>query len=113
MTPLFIIPAFTGLVFIVCGLVMLKFPPKNINGIYGYRTPNSIKNKEQWNFAQKYASEEMLKLGCLLIVFSVIGLLYQPTAMLSSFIEITVFICTAIALIVRVESAIKTKFNTK
>ena len=30
-----------------------KKPPKEINGIYGYRTAMSMKNKETWEYAHR------------------------------------------------------------
>jgi uncharacterized membrane protein len=41
--------------------IFSKFPPKKINGLYGYRTGTSMKNQEQWDFSQAYASRLMLK----------------------------------------------------
>lgn len=39
---------------IIIGKVFSKNPPKTINGVYGYRTAMSMKNKDTWNFAQLY-----------------------------------------------------------
>ena len=43
--PLFLIPALTGFIFIVAGFIQYKFPPKNINAFYGYRTNRSMRDK--------------------------------------------------------------------
>jgi len=45
--PLFLIPSTSGLIFILAGFIMLKFPPKKINSLYGYRTSSSMKNQER------------------------------------------------------------------
>lgn len=42
--PLFLIPITSGPLFMIAGLVLLKFPPKKINSLYGYRTNSSMKN---------------------------------------------------------------------
>ncbi|OMP32016.1 SdpI family protein [Mangrovimonas sp. DI 80] len=47
--PLFLIPASSGTIFVLLGLIMLKFPPKTINPIYGYKTGSSMKNQERWD----------------------------------------------------------------
>lgn len=60
--PIFIIPVITRFVFIVAGLIMLKFPPNKINFLYSYRTNSSMKSQEIWQFAQKYSAREMSKL---------------------------------------------------
>jgi len=55
---------------------MYKFPPKKINSIYGYRTASSMKNQLRWDFAQLYASKQMIKYGLLLSMVGLIGLVY-------------------------------------
>src|SRR5690554_7927889 len=80
--PLFLIPVMTGLIFVIAGFVMLKFPPKEINGLYGYRTKSSMKNQERWDFAQNYSAKEMMKLGFVLVLTGIFGLLFEPQEML-------------------------------
>ena len=46
-----------GFVFLVAGLVLLRFPPKKINGYYGYRTARSRRDIDSWNFAQRYCAK--------------------------------------------------------
>lgn len=43
----------SGTIFILSG-GLLKFPPKDINGLIGYRTSMSMKNNDTWNESQKY-----------------------------------------------------------
>lgn len=38
-------------------LSISKRPPKNINGLYGYRTAMSMKNQATWTFAHHYAGK--------------------------------------------------------
>lgn len=102
----------TGLIFIITGLITSKFPPKSINTIYGYRTKNSMKSQEHWNFAQKYSSLEMIKLGCsllcmpLLLKFINLGKYTEIVALLFMLIGVVVFI-------IRIEKAIKKHFPEK
>jgi uncharacterized membrane protein len=35
-----------GVVILIVGIILLLFPPKEINNIYGYRTSSSMRNKE-------------------------------------------------------------------
>ena len=72
--PLMNITLLGGLIFIVFGLIMFKFPPKKINSLYGYRTNSSMKDQSRWDFAQKYSSKEIIKLGFVLMITSLIGL---------------------------------------
>ena len=52
-----------AIVFISFGFLLVVFPPKNINSIYGYRTSLSMKNQETWNISQKYGGFSMILLG--------------------------------------------------
>lgn len=53
-------------------LVMYFFPPKNINAIYGYRTTRSMKNIDNWRFAQKYVAKRWMLLAPVIIVVQVL-----------------------------------------
>ena len=65
----------SGIIFIITGFVMFKFPPKNINMLYGYRTTRSMKNQEQWDFSQKYSAKLLIFCGVFLILTSNISLI--------------------------------------
>jgi uncharacterized membrane protein len=105
------IPLVTGPIFMLTGLILLKFPPKKINWFYGYRTPRSMKNQERWDFAQSYSAKEMIKLGGLLLLSSSAGLIYQPKPNISTIVGLGLMIIVAVILIVRVENAIKNRFD--
>ncbi len=61
--PLFITLGSCGVIFIVMGYFMSKKPPKEINGLYGYRTPRAMKNQKIWEYAQVYSAKVMMKYG--------------------------------------------------
>lgn len=109
--PLFIIPVSTGLIFIFVGFIMLKFPPKKINVLYGYRTSSSMKNQKRWNFSQIYSSKEMMRLGFLLFLSGLIGLIYHPNDKIATILGFGLMILMVIVLLIRVESAIKKRFK--
>ena len=50
--------------------------PKNINWVYGYRTPMSTKNHETWEFAHKYFGKLWYKFGIFLLPASIIAMLF-------------------------------------
>ena len=110
-SPLFLIPITSGLIFIIAGFIMLKFSPKKINSLYGYRTKSSMKSLERWNFAQKYSAIEMMKLGGLLALSGLIGLWHYPDEKIAMFLGLGLMILMVIVLLIRVEKAIKNKFN--
>src|SRR5690606_3402075 len=100
----------TGPIFIIVGFLLLKFPPKTINGLYGYRTPSSMTSQERWDFAQKYAAKEMIKLGALLTISSFIGLIFTIGHNTAIYLGLALLIAGVIILLVRVERAIKKEF---
>ena len=111
--PLFLIPFMTGLIFTVVGFIMLKFLPKKINSLYGYRSANAMKSQERWDFAQNYFSKEMIKLGLLLIACCIFSFVtnFNPTTNRNS--GLSLLIVMVIALLLRVERAIKNKCGTQ
>jgi len=109
--PIFIIPALTGPFFMMIGALMLKFPPKTINGIYGYRTPNSMKSQERWDYSQRYSAKEMIKLGGILSLTSLISIFYHPNEVIGSIIGISLMITMIIILVMKTERAIKKTFS--
>ncbi|MDO6490764.1 MULTISPECIES: SdpI family protein [unclassified Cellulophaga] len=109
--PLFHIPFGSGCIFILLGLFQLKFPPKKINSIYGYRTSKSMLNQNRWNFAQKYASIQLIKIGFVLVLLSLLSIIYQPNKEISILIGIVLLLTSVITLILKVEKAIDSKFK--
>ena len=63
-------------------LVMIGFgrrftvkPPAEINPLYGYRTPMSMKNSQTWAFAHRFCGAIWLRWGLILLPLSVIAML--------------------------------------
>lgn len=111
--PQFLIPALTGLIFLLAGYFSLRFPPKKINGIYGYRTPNSMKNQERWDFAQKFASKEMMKLGAILSFSSFSVFIWLASTVVGLIIAFSLTMLVVVLLMVRTEKAINRKFGKR
>ena len=109
--PLINITSSVGLIFIATGFIMHKFPPKTINSLYGYRTAKSMESQEKWDFAQKYSSIEMMKLGLVLSISSFLGFITTFNNFTNMIIGLGLMFLMVIALIWRVEKAIKAKFN--
>lgn len=60
------------LMMIIFGRVMLKHPPKNINGVYGYRTSMSMKNMDTWYFAHEFCGKLWWKIGWVTLALSIV-----------------------------------------
>lgn len=105
------IPLLSGTILFIVGLILMKYPPKKINSIYGYKTPSSMKSQERWDFAQKYASRELMNMGFFLSVTSLIGKLIQLDEQSTVWVGLAMTIFTVVLVIVKVEKAIKEKFG--
>ena len=67
-----IIPA----IMVACGKLFSEKAPEKINGIYGYRTPMSMKNRDTWEFAHKHFGQQWLSYGIKLSVFTMVIMLF-------------------------------------
>lgn len=98
------------------GVKFRKHGPKNINGIYGYRTSMSMKNKETWEFAHQYCGRLWIKLGLVMLIITSIasGLVFMFDDNVWGIIEtvlVTAQTIILIASIFPVESALKKNFD--
>lgn len=59
-------------IYFLVGLLMKMYPPKKINYFVGYRTRKSMRNKKNWDVANKYCGEIMIKLGFSLFLISLL-----------------------------------------
>jgi uncharacterized membrane protein len=57
------------------GSYFMKKAPKKINWIFGYRTPRSMKNKETWEFAHRYAGRIWFKTGWAVLLIAMAAML--------------------------------------
>lgn len=109
---LFIMTILIPLIMIIFGIVCKYYPPKKINDIYGYRTKNSMRSQEAWDFAYQFNGKLMLRWGMILLILSMIAMLclktyYEWVCMVVCIIQ-TVIVCFTIP---PTEKALKEKFN--
>lgn len=100
----------SGIIFMITGFVMFKFPPKNINMLYGYRTTRSMKNQEQWDFSQKYSAKLLMFCGVFLILTSNISLLITINNKAKLFISLALIFGSVIFLLFKTENELKKRF---
>lgn len=76
-SPYFWTPLLTGVMYFTIGYLMIKYPPKYNNGIYGYRTSRARKTEAHWVFAQKFSAIMLKKFGMLCLPLCTIGILAE------------------------------------
>lgn len=107
---------FIPVLMILCGYLMYKHTPKDINGLVGYRTAMSMKNQETWDFANNYCGRLWVKVGAVMTIIS--ALVCVPYFFMSSG-NATVIMCIAEVIqvvvlcwtIVPTERALKDNFD--
>ena len=111
--PLLTILFSTGIIFLIMGFIMYKFPPRKINGLYGYRTAKSMGSQERWDFAQTYSAKEMMKSGLIFSIVGLFGIIFQPDETIATIVGLGIIIVCVIILIARVERALNRNFKDK
>jgi uncharacterized membrane protein len=69
---------FYGSLITLLGWIYVKFPPKRINQLYGYRTRRSMANQEIWVFANLLGAKMIFYLGLALLTLGTILYFFFP-----------------------------------
>ena len=101
--PLFLV----GFVFALAAYLTLRFPPKKINQIYGYRTKRSMSSQENWDIAQKFSSQLMLKQGLIMLALACILVVLPIHEIVSVIISVALLIGSVTVLFVQTEKRLK------
>ena len=96
-----------GIVFILAGIILYVFPPKKINGLYGYRTQTSMQSQQKWDFAQTYSGKIMILTGLIFTLIAPSKGLFQTNATVDLAIGMFCMIIGSILMIVAVEKALR------
>jgi len=96
----------------IIGYVFLKYPPKEINSLYGYRTARSMRNVETWAYAHRMCGKIWIKAGPLLFVLVFFSKTFlKINEELLSLIHMGVLIFALLSTIFLVENMMKRKFR--
>lgn len=108
---LFLILISVSPIFIIVGFLMMKFPPKSINSLLGYRTKQSRSSTDKWKFSQVYSAIQLMKSGLFgsLIAFGCLFLDSDGTE--DVFVGLLLVLVLAFYPIYKTEKAIKQKFG--
>ena len=109
--PWVIILVVTGIVTAVFGYIFLKYPPREINWFYGYRTNSSMKSQQRWDFAQAYSAREMIRAGLYMIPTGLLGGWLTLKPVVSAFLSIPVTLLFFGVVIFRTERALRENFG--
>lgn len=104
------------IIILLFGIRVTKHEPKNINGVYGYRTTRSMKNQETWKFANQYCGILWRKLGSIMLIISIViaaiaTRLNDNTEALVCGVLVTIQTVALVASIFPVEKALRENFD--
>lgn len=115
-TEYIVINHLSGILLLITSFIFVKFPPKKINGIYGYRTLSSMKDQASWDVAQKVSALYMLKgssvLVCWQLVTSLIAYFIIPQYKEAvTIVNAIAIVPVLIVMIFKTEKALRKKPN--
>lgn len=96
-----------GFVFSLAALITLRFPPKSINAMYGYRTGKSMRSQENWDIAQRYSSRLMLKQGIAMLVIGVVFEFIPIPIEVGVILSVVLLLLSVVNLFVQTEKKLK------
>ena len=99
-----------GLIYIVTGRIVFRYPPKKINDFYGYRTSRSKKSQAHWDFAQKESSKYIIQSGYYCLLTCVPFILYE-SGKVEIWIAIILTTLYPFISLFQTEKALKKKFG--
>ena len=112
-----VVSLFIPIIMVIFGKSFLKAAPKEINGIYGYRTAMYMKNQDTWEFAHKHFGKVWFYAGLILLPLNIIPLLFVMGESKDLIGTVGIVVClidTAVMLlsIIPTEKALKKNFDS-
>lgn len=107
----FWIPMTTGMIFLLVGGMMKKYPPEEINGFYGFRTRRSMQSQEAWDFAQTMGANQMILVGKIGLLLGLLGLFIPLPGKWDLFLGLIWVFAACGGMIYSVERALIRKFE--
>jgi uncharacterized membrane protein len=111
--PLVLILSICGLIFLLAGFIQQRFQPKKINHLYGYRTSNSMKSQESWDFAQDYSAKKMMKTGAYITVLGLLAYSIDFQHLWSVLTALVIVTISPLLMLLQVETELKKRFPKK
>ena len=105
--PLVLVPVLSGAVFVLAGLALLRWPPRKINALYGYRTRASMVDQRRWDLAQRVSGREFVLWGGLCIPAGALGLVVEVHPLVGVLLAFVPVLGVCALAMLRTERALK------
>ncbi|MBN4050764.1 MAG: hypothetical protein COA82_06860 [Alkaliphilus sp.] len=102
------------IILIIAGVHLLKFPPKVINGIIGFKTKAASRSQATWDYANHRAGILLLRIGVILFalaLFSDLLLTWSDSALANIFAYSGLVAMLIIVIVVQIELLKKFDFE--
>lgn len=106
MDKIMVIHLIVATVLLAVSLLMKIWPPKKINHLYGYRSPQSMKNQHNWDLANRYSADLLMWAGISNVLIHILSYL-TIGGEASLFIPLAYFIVFIIASMSLVEKRLR------
>jgi uncharacterized membrane protein len=110
-----------GVILLLAGLIQKRFPPKEINSLYGYRTARSMQDQQHWDEGNKYSIQFMFNCGCILLIagilLSVVLNLLTIDPKSKAWLQVALVVAGSVAIVIvlfsKTEKHLKDTFNDR
>jgi uncharacterized membrane protein len=92
---------------VVVALLVRAFPPKEMNHLYGYRTPSSMKDEASWKKANDYNAKYLLIIAISIFIFQILLSLFWGINLTTSLISAIIWFLAILAMIIWIEKQLK------
>lgn len=104
------------LIMLISGYCMEKHPPRTINGLIGYRTKRSMKNKDTWEFAHACCGRLWKKMGAAMLAAALLVMIClfgkgEDAVGIAATVLITLETLALVLSMIPVERALKNHFD--
>lgn len=109
---------FIPALYILSGLLLLRYPPKSPNDLYGYRTKRASRSQHTWAYAQKRSAKLMITFGMIEIAVGALiylvtrhGLQYDHAQALFAYLTLAYTILNMVIIVIIVQRDLRHRFD--
>lgn len=102
-----------GIGFLLGGLLMMRLPPRTINGWYGYRTSRSMSDQHAWDVSQPIAASLMLKCGAVMTLLSFFGCFFSLGAVVDVCLALGILLFAMFVIFAVTERALRDRLEAQ
>jgi len=107
----FLLALLFSICFLITAGILYFFPSKKVNHFYGYRTIESVKSQERWDFSQHFFAIQMSKAAIVILGLSFTGLLIPGSGKIRLWISVIIIVLAISYMYATTEAELKKRFT--